>query len=73
MAGLLTNLEPHDSKGRLRKSYVDEEIKAELERLRQENVAQKGASPYSHENKPKGAVSIYGMGCFPVTYIKNNG
>ena len=33
----------------------DEESKAELDRLRNENAALK-----------KGAVSIYGMGCFPV-------
>jgi hypothetical protein len=41
----------------------DEDLKAELERLRSENEALKGGL-YRHplEGKRKGAVSIYGMG-----------
>jgi len=47
----------------------DEELKAELERLRQENaVLKKGpASGVRMKVSEKGAVSIYGMGRFPVT------
>ena len=72
MAGLLTNLEPHDSKGRLGKAMSDEEIKAELERLRQENAALKKGATAGIRMKvsEKGAVSIYGMGRFPVTLYK---
>ena len=46
----------------------DEELKAELERLRNENAAlKKGASSgILMKVSEKGAVSIYGMGCFPV-------
>jgi hypothetical protein len=47
----------------------DEDLKAELERLRNENAAlKKGASPgIRMKVSEKGAVSIYGMGRFPVT------
>jgi hypothetical protein len=47
----------------------DEELKAELERLRTENaVLKKGASSSIRMKvSEKGAVSIYGMGRFPVT------
>ena len=50
----------------------DEEIKAELERLRQENAALKkgAASDIRMKVSEKGAVSIYGMGRFPVTLYK---
>ena len=50
----------------------DEELKAELERLRQENaVLKKGAaSGIRLKVSEKGAVSIYGMGRFPVTLYK---
>ena len=49
----------------------DEELKAELERLRNENVAKKGASTgVRMKVSEKGAVSIYGMGRFPVTLYK---
>jgi hypothetical protein len=50
----------------------DEEMKAELERLRQENaVLKKGvASGIRMKVSEKGAVSIYGMGRFPVTLYK---
>ena len=47
----------------------EEELKAELERLRKENEAlKKGASSgIRMKVSGKGAVSIYGMGRFPVT------
>ena len=50
----------------------DEELKAELERLRKENEAlKKGASSGIRVKvSEKGAVSIYGMGRFPVTLYK---
>ena len=50
----------------------DEELKAELERLRRENAAlKKGASSGIRiKVSKKGAVSVYGMGRFPVTLYK---
>jgi hypothetical protein len=50
----------------------DEELKAELEHLRNENAAlKKGASSGIHlKVSEKGAVSVYGMGRFPVTLYK---
>ena len=50
----------------------DEELKAELERLRNENAALKKGAPTGIRMKvsEKGAVSIYGMGRFPVTLYK---
>lgn len=50
----------------------DDEMKAELERLRSENAAlKKGASPGTRMKvSDKGAVSVYGMGRFPVTLYK---
>ena len=50
----------------------DEEMKIELERLRNENVAlKKGASAGIRlKVSEKGAVSVYGMGRFPVTLYK---
>ncbi len=50
----------------------EEELKAELERLRKENAAlKKGASTgIRMKISEKGAVSIYGMGRFPVTLYK---
>ena len=51
---------------------ADEELKDELERLRKENEAlKKGASSGVRiKVSEKGAVSIYGMGRFPVTLYK---
>jgi hypothetical protein len=43
----------------------DEDLKAELERLRTENATLKKG-----ESCEKGAVSVYGMGRFPVTLYK---
>ena len=50
----------------------DENLKNELERLRKENAAlKKGASSGTRMKvSEKGAVSIYGMGRFPVTLYK---
>ena len=50
----------------------DEDIKGELERLRSENAAlKKGASDgVRMKVSEKGAVSVYGMGRFPVTLYK---
>ena len=50
----------------------DEEVKAELERLRNENAAlKKGASSGIRlKVSEKEAASIYGMGHFPVTLYK---
>jgi hypothetical protein len=50
----------------------DEELKAELERLRKENEAlKKGASSgIRMKVSEKGAISIYGLGRFPVTLYK---
>ena len=50
----------------------DEDLKAELERLRNENAALKKGASSSVRMKvsEKGAVSIYGMGRFPVTLYK---
>ncbi|HEY6859828.1 MAG TPA: hypothetical protein VI358_08600 [Pseudolabrys sp.] len=50
----------------------DEDLKAELERLRQENAVLKkrAASDIRMKVSEKGAVSIYGMGRFPVTLYK---
>jgi hypothetical protein len=50
----------------------DEEMKAELHRLRNENAAlTKGTSTGIRlKVSEKGAVSVYGMGRFPVTLYK---
>lgn len=51
----------------------EEELKAELERLRAENESlKKGSGPrgISLKVSEKGAVSVYGMGRFPVTLYK---
>ena len=66
------NFEPHDAKGCFEKEMSDEELKAELERLRQENAALKkgAAAGIRMKVSEKGAVSIYGMGRFPVTLYK---
>ena len=50
----------------------DENLKAELERLREENAAlKKGASSGLRlKVSEKGALSVYGMGRFPVTLYK---
>lgn len=53
---------------------MSEDIKAELERLRAENEALKnkktGGGALSMKVSEKGALSVYGMGRFPVTLYK---
>lgn len=50
----------------------DEDLRAELERLKAENEAlKKGASKgISMKVSEKGGVSIYGLGRFPITFYK---
>ena len=50
----------------------EEDLKAELERLRSENTSLKrgAATGIRMKVSEKGAVSIYGMGRFPVTLYK---
>jgi hypothetical protein len=50
----------------------DKDLKDELERLRAENAALKKGTSSSVRMKvsEKGAVSVYGMGRFPVTLYK---
>ena len=55
-------------------SLMSEDMKAELERLKAENEALKSKSAsrgtLSMKVSEKGALSIYGMGRFPVTLYK---
>jgi len=50
----------------------DEDLRAEVERLRGENEALKAkiSRPTSIRVSEKGAVSVYGLGRFPVTLYK---
>ncbi|MFM9886108.1 MAG: hypothetical protein ACKVQT_24035 [Burkholderiales bacterium] len=50
----------------------DEDLKAELERLREENASlKKGAAKgVSMKVSEKGGLSVYGMGRFPITLYK---
>jgi hypothetical protein len=50
----------------------DDDLKAELERLRNENASLKkgAATGITMKVSEKGALSIYGMGRFPVTLYK---
>ena len=50
----------------------DDDLKAELERLRNENAALKKGTSSGMRMKvsEKGALSVYGMGRFPVTLYK---
>jgi hypothetical protein len=54
------------------KAMSDEDMKAELDRLRNENAALKKGASSSLRLKvsEKGALSVYGMGRFPVTLYK---
>lgn len=50
----------------------DQEMKAELERLRKENAALKqgAATGITMKVSEKGGLSVYGMGRFPITLYK---
>jgi hypothetical protein len=50
----------------------DEDLKAELERLKAENeqLKQRGSRATSIKVSEKGGVSVYGLGRFPVTLYK---
>ena len=50
----------------------DEDLKAELERLRRENEAlkQRTGRSVSLKVSEKGGVSVYGLGRFPITLYK---
>ncbi len=50
----------------------DEDIRAELERLRSENAALKktSAKGISMKVSEKGGLSVYGLGRFPITLYK---
>jgi hypothetical protein len=56
------------------KTMSNEDLQAELERLRAENEALKTSRPQkgamSMKVSEKGAVSVYGLGRFPVTLYK---
>ena len=51
---------------------ADEDVNEELERLRAENAALKNRNQrgVSLKVSPKGGVSVYGLGRFPVTLYK---
>ena len=53
---------------------ADDDVQAELERLRAENAALKASSArrggVSFKVSEKGGVSVYGLGRFPVTLYK---
>ena len=53
---------------------MSEDLKAELERLKAENAALKESKPargtLTMKVSEKGALSVYGMGRFPVTLYK---
>jgi hypothetical protein len=53
-------------------AMADEDMKAELERLRAENdrLKQRSARAVSMKVSEKGGLSIYGLGRFPVTLYK---
>src|SRR5262250_351471 len=80
VAGMTRANAPFDSPTRLRDIAVtqngdlmsDEDLKAELERLRKENESlKKGAAKgISMKVSEKGGLSVYGLGRFPITLYK---
>jgi hypothetical protein len=71
--GDLAPKKPHDFKNK-RGDIMSEDLKAELERLKAENEALKSnknsRGTLSMKVSEKGALSVYGMGRFPVTLYK---
>src|SRR5271154_5940056 len=70
-----TNRNPCSSlifSGRIEKIQSDEDLKAEIERLRLENAALKkpDRGKISFKVSEKGGLSVYGMGRFPVTLYR---
>jgi hypothetical protein len=63
---------PNLERNREDNSMVDDELRKELEKLRAENEALKRSSSrgLSMRVSEKGAVSVYGLGRFPVTLYK---
>ena len=63
---------PIAKQDRERSQMADEDLKAELERLRSENATLKkgAASGVRMKVSEKGGVSVYGLGRFPVTLYK---
>jgi hypothetical protein len=57
---------------RIRGQMSDEDMKAELERLRRENEALKQGARrgVSLKVSEKGGVSVYGLGRFPITFYQ---
>lgn len=57
---------------KLGEPMVDQDLKAELERLRNENAALKkgAATGITMKVSEKGGLSVYGMGRFPITLYK---
>jgi hypothetical protein len=51
---------------------TEEDLKAELEKLKAENAALKarGAKGVSMKVSEKGGVSVYGLGRFPITFYQ---
>jgi hypothetical protein len=70
-AVILRGVLPGSVRGSLstRENMADEDVQAELARLRAENetLRQKRNSAVSMKVSEKGAVSVYGLGRFPVT------
>jgi hypothetical protein len=48
----------------------EDDMKREIERLRAENEKLKSGAPTTLKVSEKGAVSVYGLGRFPVTLYK---
>jgi hypothetical protein len=58
--------------GTVRRMSTEEELRAELAKLKAENEALKtrGAKGVSMKVSEKGGVSVYGMGRFPITFYQ---
>ncbi len=67
-----TGMSENDQRSEGREAMSDTEMQAELERLRAENaqLKNKDKNGLSLKVSEKGALSLYGMGRFPVTLYK---